>query len=127
VNTGIASDGNAVTLPSAVQPLLQLTVTLDPTVNTPALETYTRANPLPAEIVAVAPVANEYTRLPNRTWQGVVVEQLAPMDSVVALVHVTAKSPNWVAIDAAGGPCSKLHEFVAVQPYTFIPAAASIL
>jgi hypothetical protein len=49
------------------------------------------------------------------------------MASVVALVQVTAKSPNWLAIDAAGGPCSKVHEFVAVHPYTFIPAVASSL
>ena len=84
-----------------------------------------KANPLPAEIVTVAPLPNEYTSAPNRTVQGVVVEQPAPIASVVALVRVTAKSPNWLAIDAAGGPCSNVHEFVAVQPYTFIPAAAS--
>jgi hypothetical protein len=39
VNKGIASAGNAVTLAAGVQPLLQLTVTFDPTVRTPALET----------------------------------------------------------------------------------------
>ncbi len=43
---------------------------------------------------------------------GVTVEQLAPIASVVALVLVTAKSPNWLAIDAAGGPCSKVHELL---------------
>ncbi len=104
MNSGIASTGKAVTPLNAVQPLLQLVVTLDPTVNTPALETYTRASPLPAEIVAVAPVPKEYTKLPNLTRQGVAVEQLAPMASVVALVSVAAKSPNWLAIDAARRP-----------------------
>ena len=116
VNSGIASAGNDVTPVSAVHPLLHVAVTFDPSVSTPVLETYTSANPLPAEIVAVAPLPNENTKLPNRTTHGVVVEQPAPMASVVALVRVTAKSPNWLAIDAAGGPCSKVHEFVAVQP-----------
>ena len=116
MNSGIASTGNDVTLPTAVQPLLQATVTLDPTVNTPALETYANANPLPAEMVAVAPLVKEKVRFPNRTRHRVVGEQLVPMDSTVALERVTAKSPNCVAIDAAGGPCSKVHELVAVQP-----------
>ncbi len=39
VNSGIASAGNAVTPLWVTQPLLQLAVTLCPTVNTPALET----------------------------------------------------------------------------------------
>ncbi len=83
------------------------------------------ARPLPADIVTVAPLPNENTSAPNRTVQGVDVEHAAPMASVVALVAVTAKSPNWLAIDAAGGPCSSVQEFDVVQPYTFIPAAAS--
>jgi hypothetical protein len=83
------------------------------------------ASPLPADIVTVAPLPNEYTSAPNRTVQGVDVVQPAPIASVVALVAVTAKSPNWLAIDAAGGPCSSVQEFDAVQPYTFIPALAS--
>jgi hypothetical protein len=74
------------------------------------------ANPLPAEMVTVAPLANEYTSAPNRTVQGVDAEQPVPMARVVVLVAVTAKSPNWLAIDAAGGPCSSVQELEAVQP-----------
>ena len=83
------------------------------------------ARPLPADIVAVAPLPNEYTSPPNRTVQGVNVVQPPPIVRVVALVAVTPKSPNWLAIDAAGGPCSSVHEFDDVQPYTFMPALAS--
>ena len=67
-------------------------------------------------MVAVAPALNEYTSAPNRTLQGVARAQLAPIASVVALLRVTAKSPNWLAIEAAGGACSKVQEFDAVQP-----------
>jgi hypothetical protein len=116
VNNGIESAGNAVTLPTAVQPPPHATVTFDPTVKTPALETYTRANPLPAEIVAVAPLPNEKTCPPKRTAQGVELEQPAPTASTVELLRVTAKSPNWLAIEAAGGPCSKVHVLAVVQP-----------
>jgi hypothetical protein len=42
-----------------VQPLLQLAVTFDPTVNTPALDMYTSANPLPPEMVVIAPAPKE--------------------------------------------------------------------
>ena len=52
------------------------------------------ASPLPAEMVTVAPPPNEYTCAPNRTVQGVDVEQPVPIASVVALVAVTAKSPS---------------------------------
>jgi hypothetical protein len=125
VNRGIASAGKAVTPLCATHPLLQLAVTLCPTVNVPALETYMNASPLPAEIVTVVPLPNEYTSAPNLTVQGVDVKQPAPIASVVALLRATAKSPNWLAMDAAGGPCSSVQEFDAVQPYTFMPALAS--
>ena len=74
------------------------------------------ANPLPAVIATVAPPPKEYTNAPNRTLQGVDVVQLAPMLSTVALVIVTPKSPSWLAMDAAGGPCSSVQEFDVVQP-----------
>jgi hypothetical protein len=116
VNNGIASAGNAVTPLCAVQAPLQLAVTLCPTVKIPALETYTNATPLPAEIVTDAPAPNEYTKAPNLTEQGMDPEQPLPIASVVALVRATAKSPSWLAIDAAGGPCSSVHEFAVVHP-----------
>ena len=74
------------------------------------------ASPLPAVMATVAPPLNEYTNAPNRTLHGVDVEQLAPMLSTVALVIVTAKSPSWLAMDAAGGPCSSVQELEVVQP-----------
>ena len=83
------------------------------------------ARPLPDDMVAVAPLPNEYTSPPKRTVQGVDVLQPAPIVSVVALVAVTPKSPNWLAVDAVGGPCSSVHESDDVQPYRFMPALAS--
>jgi hypothetical protein len=52
--------------------------------------------------------------------QGVVAEQFAPIVNTVALVLVTAKSPNWLAIDAPDPlppeADSSVHPFSAVQP-----------
>jgi hypothetical protein len=49
----------------------------------------------------------------------VLAEQLVPIVRTVALVRVTAKSPNWLAIEAPAPPPevdSSDHEFSAVQP-----------
>src|ERR1700686_2605650 len=54
------------------------------------------AVPVPEDMVRVAPVTKEYAVLPKRTLHGVEIAQLAPMDSVVALVNVVARSRSWL-------------------------------
>lgn len=82
--------------------------------------------------VTVAEVLKLYTVFPTRTLQGVPAEQPEPMVSV-PLESAVLKSPNWDANDAPPVPplpllpASKLHTFVAVHAYRFMPAAAAEL
>ena len=65
--------------------------------------------------------------LPIRTLQGEEAKQVAPIVNTVALVLVTAKSPNWLAVEAPDplpGRVSSVHAFSDVQPNTFAPAGA---
>src|ERR1700736_5651580 len=54
------------------------------------------AVPVPEDSVSVAPATNEYAEVPKRTLHGVEIAQLAPIDSVVALVNVVARSRSWL-------------------------------
>lgn len=107
----------------AAHPPVHVSVTLCPTVSCPALETYTYAVPVPAEMVAVELLANESVLPPVLTLHGALTEQSVPIVTTVPLVLDTASVFNAPELDSP--PC-RFHVFVAVHTYTLLPAGPDV-
>jgi hypothetical protein len=92
-------------------------------VSCPVLDTYAKAVPVPADIVAVELLVKESVLPPVLTLQGALAEQPVPIVSTVPLVLVTARVFSAPELELP--PC-KFHVFVAVHTYTLLPAGPDV-
>ncbi|MFN3325671.1 MAG: hypothetical protein ACK5AZ_19420 [Bryobacteraceae bacterium] len=83
-------------------------------------KTLATPDPLPAVIVAVAPVTRCITILPKRARHGAELLHVPPTVRLLGLVRCASKS------DEPPPPASRTQIFVAAQPNRFCPAGASV-